>query len=96
MTGFELAHSGREYDVKALAALNAEADALAPTLTGMTPEQAQRIVDDHPGLSIEFRDLHRGYNTMGTFGRIHAYVENGVILPQRPDLPGPATVQRAG
>lgn len=63
-----------------LDARNRAARQLAPTLIGLTISEARRVVDEHPDLSIVFRDPFEPYPPVGVFGQIDAVVRADVVI----------------
>lgn len=82
--GHTAEHSKKDYwrqeKLAKLEADNERAQHLAPTLVGLTVAEAQRIVDQHAGLSVRFHQRGRPYPLVGTFGGISAWVFDGVVV----------------
>ena len=68
--------------IAVLKALDLAARSLAPSLVGLTVSEAQWLVDQQPGLTVEFRRPgNQGHRStpVRVVGRIYAVVADGMV-----------------
>jgi hypothetical protein len=70
-----------DHRIAAIPVLNAAARELAPRLVGLTKSRAQALVDEHEGITVEFRDAGATQEALyAVVGGTFAYLRDGRVV----------------